>query len=356
MPDDDLHKLAEDIKANDLQEPIVVYQGMILDGQNRFKACQISGRSAIFEEYTGADPLGFVISKNLTRRHLTESQRAMLGSRITNQGVSKGPRVTQGKASAIFNVSDRSIRNANTVYNSNDDQLVKRVESGEITVTVAAKIAKLDDDRRKVVLSDARPDRAIKKVARAVKERELADQIKDLPSVQFGLILADPPWRFDVYSENGMDRSAENHYPTLNTETICQLDVPSISAPDCILFLWATAPMLPDALKVMQSWGFEYKTNFIWAKDRIGTGYWARNRHELLLVGTKGNVPAPSMGEQWPSLIDAPVMAHSEKPEVFFELIEEYFPTLPKIELNRRGLPRPSWAAWGLEFEEDAHV
>jgi N6-adenosine-specific RNA methylase IME4 len=87
----------------------------------------------------------------------------------------------------------------------------------------------------------------------------------------------------------------------------------------------------------MGAWGFDYKSQFIWVKDRSGTGYWNRNKHELLLVGVRGdNIPAPAMGDQAESVIEAPVAQHSAKPECFLELIEAYFPTLPKIELNRR--------------------
>jgi N6-adenosine-specific RNA methylase IME4 len=125
--------------------------------------------------------------------------------------------------------------------------------------------------------------------------------------------------------------------------------VASIAADDCALFCWATVPMLPHALVVVAAWGFDYRTHWIWEKDRIGTGYWNRNKHELLLLGIKGDIPAPAPGSQWPSLIEAAVGAHSAKPDDFLEMIDAYFPTLPKIELNRRGPPRQGWTAWGNE-------
>jgi N6-adenosine-specific RNA methylase IME4 len=109
--------------------------------------------------------------------------------------------------------------------------------------------------------------------------------------------------------------------------------------------------MLPEALAVMAAWGFTYKSSFAWGKDRAGTGYWNRNKHELLLVGTCGKVPAPADGDQWESLIMAPRGAHSAKPEKFHELIEAYYPNLPKIELNRRGPVRAGWDAWGNEAD-----
>jgi hypothetical protein len=95
----------------------------------------------------------------------------------------------------------------------------------------------------------------------------------------------------------------------------------------------------------------DYKSNHAWGKDKAGTGYWNREKHELLLIGTRGDIPCPAPGQQWDSLIMAPRGKHSEKPEVFLQMIEEYFPNLPKIELNRRGSPRPGWGAWGNETE-----
>ena len=112
--------------------------------------------------------------------------------------------------------------------------------------------------------------------------------------------------------------------------------------------------MLPQALTVMKGWGFDYKTHCVWNKDRVGTGYWFRNKHELVLIGTKGSPPAPAPGTQFPSVLDAPVGAHSAKPDIILQMIEAYFPNLPKIELNRRGPPRPGWDAWGNEAEAPA--
>jgi N6-adenosine-specific RNA methylase IME4 len=164
------------------------------------------------------------------------------------------------------------------------------------------------------------------------------------------VIVADPEWRWEPWSrETGMDRSADNHYPTSCLEVIKARDVPSISADDCVRFLWATGPMNPHALVVMGAWGFDYKSQYVWGKDKFGAGYWNREKHELLLIGTRGDIPCPAQGLQWESLVMAPRGEHSVKPECFLEMIEEYFPTLPKIELNRRGPPRPNWASWGFE-------
>jgi N6-adenosine-specific RNA methylase IME4 len=192
----------------------------------------------------------------------------------------------------------------------------------------------------------------IKQIRRAEKEAELGARQAALPAdKRYGVIYADPPWRFEPYTYHcesglGLDRAADNHYPTMETLSIAQMSVPA--APDCVLFLWATVPMLPQALEVMTLWGFEYRSACVWAKDRIGTGYWFRNNAELLLVGVRGQVPAPAPGEQYASLIEAKVGEHSAKPAAFAEMIEEMFPTLPRLELFARA-PRLGWDVWGNE-------
>jgi N6-adenosine-specific RNA methylase IME4 len=196
----------------------------------------------------------------------------------------------------------------------------------------------------------------LKRRQRERREKELAEKTKAaaerLGNKLYSAIYADPPWRFKPWSrETGMDRAAENHYPTMSIEDICALKIPA--ADDCVLFLWATVPMLAQALAVMQAWGFTYKSAMVWIKDREGTGYWFRNRFEILLLGTRGSVPAPLPGEQPPQVIHSPVGRHSEKPLAFVEAIERLFPNVPKIELFARQR-RPGWAVWGNEVPDIA--
>lgn len=187
-----------------------------------------------------------------------------------------------------------------------------------------------------------------KKAIRSEREAALAGKQLALPSKKYGVVYADPEWRFDTWSEAGKNASAENHYPTSTLDVIRSRNVEGIAADDAALFLWGTVPMLPQALDVMAAWGFTYRSSFVWVKPKAGTGYWNRNRHELLLVGTRGNIPAPALGDQWESVIEAPTGRHSEKPVQVYDLIEDYYPTLPKIELNARQ-GREGWDRWGNE-------
>jgi N6-adenosine-specific RNA methylase IME4 len=358
-----LAALAEDVRAHGLREPIVLIDGAILDGRNRHRACEIAGVEPRFREFAGGDPLAFVLSLNLERRHLNESQRAMIAARLETMkrgrpGKDATSRVLRADAAERLHVGERTVADAAKVLASAAPEIVDAVDEGRIAVSVAATAVSLPPERQRelaayAVAGDPRAAQTmLKKEARAEREKALAVAQSALPVQKFGVILADPEWRFEVYSrETGLDRAADNHYPTSAVEVIAARDVPSIAAEDCVLFLWATAPMLPQALAVMEAWGFAYKAQATWGKDRVGTGYWFRNKHELLLVGVRGRVPAPAMGTQWASLIEAPTGEHSAKPEIFLDLIERYFPNLPKIELNRRGPPRPGWSAWGYEAE-----
>lgn len=192
-----------------------------------------------------------------------------------------------------------------------------------------------------------------KQIARDQKEQELAERTKAAaltladPETLYNVIYIDPPWRWEPYSrETGLDRAADNHYPTEKLDGLKTLAVPA--ADDCVMFMWATAPMLPEALELMSHFGFNYKSCCVWVKDRIGTGYWFRNAHELLLVGTRGHIPAPAPGQQWESVIEADAGEHSKKPDIIAEMIEELFPNCPKLEMFSRS-SRNGWDHWGNE-------
>jgi len=124
----------------------------------------------------------------------------------------------------------------------------------------------------------------------------------DLPGGPYTILYADPPWRYEHVATSS--RAVENQYPTMTLDEICALPVAGMAEPESALFLWATSPKLTEALAVMKAWGFTYRTNFVWVKDRIGMGYWARAQHELLLVGRRGEFAPPPEHARQPSLIE----------------------------------------------------
>ena len=144
-------------------------------------------------------------------------------------------------------------------------------------------------------LKEARRARKLASIAAQNAAREAAAQ-EPIPPCQ--VIYADPPWRYDA--SQSPSRRIDNHYPTMALEEIKALaeqgEVPA--ADDAVLFLWATPPLLPEALEVMAAWGFTYRTCMVWVKDRIGMGYYARQRHELLLIGKRGSLPVPEPSDR----------------------------------------------------------
>ena len=192
----------------------------------------------------------------------------------------------------------------------------------------------------------------VKATRRDAREIALADKIEHASATLntgklFGVIMADPPWRFEPYArDTGLDRAADNHYPTMTLDELCELQPPM--ADDCALFLWATVPMLLDALDLMAAWRFGYRSHWVWIKPHPGTGYWNRNCHEILLLGVRGNVPAPAPGHQYDSVFTGETAGHSVKPAAAAEMIEEMFPHAALLEMFARG-PRLGWTAWGAE-------
>lgn len=362
-----------DIRANGLREEVVVWQGKVLDGRNRYRACvaaEVEPRLAYFRPELFGDPLAYVISKNLKRRHLNESQRAMVAAAIETIRAPGRPEendanlhnIPRADAARRVNVSVRSVASAAAVRENGVPALVHAVEQGKLAVSEAAKAAKLAPAEQERVAALAAEGRAnivrtvIKQEERREREAALGERqaLGNLVLPQkrrYGVILADPEWKFATYSEEtGLDRAPL--YPTSATEIIAARPVADIAASDCTLFLWAIAPMLPQALTVMEAWGFAYKSQAVWLKDGIITGYWFRGQHELLLVGTRGRVPAPAMGTQFSSVLRGPSGQHSDKPDCQYDVIERYFPSLPKIELNARRA-RPGWDAWGLDAPQE---
>lgn len=179
-----------------------------------------------------------------------------------------------------------------------------------------------------------------------IKERQKEREPPPLPEGVYDIILADPPWRYVFHPSPG--RRAEMHYDTMTTEAICELEIVDAFAPDAMLFLWATNPLIEDALQVVDAWGFEYRTNFAWVKDKWGTGFYVRGQHELLLISRRGEIQPPVAEDRPSSVIQAPRRGHSEKPVEIYELIEQMYPGRRYLELFARQR-RPGWTAWGLE-------
>lgn len=163
--------------------------------------------------------------------------------------------------------------------------------------------------------------------------------------VRFPVLYADPPWQYEHSRSDS--RVIENQYPTMTLDAICALPVTDIATPDAVLFLWTTSPKLAESMKVIEAWGFVYRTCMVWDKDRIGMGYYFRQQHELLLVAVRGDLPVPLPENRPPSVLRVKRNEmHSEKPIEVYGMIEGMYPDFARVELFARNR-RDGWAQWG---------
>lgn len=160
---------------------------------------------------------------------------------------------------------------------------------------------------------------------------------------KYRVIYADPPWSYNDKQNTDKLGGAEKHYPTMSIQELCDLPIPAED--NAVLFLWVTSPLLEDCFKVINAWGFTYKSSFVWDKIKHNMGHYNSVRHELLLVCTKGSC-TPDVQKLFDSVVSVERTDHSRKPQVFREMIDTLYPVGDRIELFAREAPE-GWDVWG---------
>lgn len=216
-------------------------------------------------------------------------------------------------------------------------------------------VAVLDLDERTDILEWAIETDASVSELRSEKRRRKRAALLEPPPIpgKYRVFYADPPWQ---YSDSGVITSSDNygraerHYPTESIEGLCDLGarIGAAAEDEAVLFLWVTSPILPECFAVIEAWGFEYKSSFVW--DKIGHNYGHYNsvRHEMLLVCTKGSY-LPENTKLYDSVISIEKSRkHSEKPKEFRAMIDDLYPSGNRIELFARNAAS-GWEVWGNE-------
>lgn len=345
---EELENLKKDISEHGLLNSIVLYENKILDGRNRFKACKELNIKPNFEEYKGSKPLDFVISLNLKRRHLTQSQAGVIALDIlpmleeeakkrqaTSTGgnkpqlLAKMPKAEEfhapKEAGKLFNVGERYVREAKKLK-ARSPELLEEVRSGRKNFS------------------------QIKKEERQEKVEKQIEELKTQPPVQpegkFDVIVIDPPWKvdFNYGSDHYMGRVA-NPYPEMTIDEIKKIELPAKD--NSILWLWTTHSQIWDAKEIMKHWGFEFKCILVWNKESMGVGKWLRKQCEFCLLGTKGKPVWTATDVR--DILTEKRTVHSKKPKAFYEMVDKicYGRKLDYFARNKR----EGWSVFGDEVK-----
>jgi N6-adenosine-specific RNA methylase IME4 len=331
MTGQDYYDLRNDIKENGLLEPIILHDGKILDGRNRYTACLDLGIEPAFEEFkNGQSPISYVISKNLHRRHLNETQRGMIAGKIetmehggNRQDANLHLEITRKEAATMLNVSPRTIATVKAIERE-APELLPRLESGEMTAHEATKLIK--KEKRQKEIEDINTGKAI------------------LPEGKFEVIVVDPPWPYGTkYDPDG--RRAANPYPEMDIEEIKNIELPI--SDNCVLWLWTTHKFMRYSFEILDTWGFRDVAILTWVKDRMGLGTWLRSQSEFCIMAIRGE-PIVNLTNQT-TVINGAMREHSRKPDEFYAMVSELCPGRKLDYFSRE--TRETWETFGNETE-----
>lgn len=354
-------QLEANLLADGCRDALVVWAGenILLDGHNRLDICQAHGiEFDVYElEMADRDEAMLWISENqLGRRNMKPGQLVAVASNAEEyrSRIAKRLRAVKGGLTGGIGRPKNSLLDASANKLSDEPKTGTRVAVAKeygVSERELKEMRTIKKKSKKLATEILEGKKTIAQAKREIKTEErkkIIEQKSNEPKQEIGipeLILADPPWRYDfAETEN---RKIENQYETAGIDEIVR-HFPQ-TADDCVLFLWATAPKLVEAIRLIELLGFKYKTNAVWDKQKIGMGYWFRGQHELLLVATKGNVHPPMEDQRCSSVFSEPRKQHSEKPECVYKWIESTFPHLRKLEMYAR-TSRPGWIQHGNEI------
>ncbi len=353
--------LRESIQRFGVLVPVVRDQhGRTLDGHHRSRLgdeMKVQYRVDVVNVESDEQAREIAATLNTDRRQLDATQRRDVVAALREQGhslraiagavgVSHEQVRTDVSTVNDLTVPDRVVgldgKSRPTVVTAKNQREADRAQAALVAVP-------LDSDEHTVSAAD------VVRTASTARKRARTDALATTNPVTaatgvFSVLCADPPWRYEANATPDK-RSIENHYPTMTADELAALAIPA--ADDAVLFMWATSPKLAEALSLMGAWDFDYRTCMVWVKDKIGMGYYARQQHELLLIGKRGNIAPPEPADRPSSVIAAPRGQHSAKPAEAYALIERMYPTFARVELFARGA-REGWTVWGNEAQAAA--
>ena len=344
--------LERSIIAEGCRDPLVTWNGYIIDGHHRYSICQkynieftVVNKPELESEL---DVKLWMINNQFSRRNLSIAVRLDLAFQFKEfeQEKAKNRQLRTLKNNSKNNTLDRS----DLTYREETGKSLEAVaKMAETSYGTAFKYEKLIEKapkeiKQEVIEGKVSIDRAYRNLQKA--ERLEANKVTEWPEGKYRVIYADPPWSYGD-ERSGMG-GAIDHYNTMSLEDIKDLSVKELAEDNAVLFMWATAPLLEEAFEVVNAWGFKYKTNIIWNNVKPNLGNYTSVRHEHLIIATKGSC-TPDNTERFNSVQTIERTGrHSEKPEEFRNIIETLYTYGNKIELFSRKKVE-GWEVYGNE-------
>jgi N6-adenosine-specific RNA methylase IME4/ParB-like chromosome segregation protein Spo0J len=336
----------ESINEHGIREAIVIKEdGTIVSGHKRWQAAirlgitevpvriekydsDIQERLAFidynkYREKTFTQKMGeaeFIEETERMKAKKRQGTRTDLTSAKHFAEVEKPERAVDKIAQQIGIGSGRNYEKAKKIWENAPDEVLQKIDRHELSI-----------------------NRAYKDIKRG-EIRKQAQEVEP-PTGKYRILYVDPPWKYGNLHEAG---NAEYHYPAMSIEELCELPVKELAEDDAVLFLWVTSPFLEDCFAVIKSWGFKYKTSFVWDKVKQNLGYYNSVRHEFLLICTRGSC-LPDINKRYDSVVTIERSnKHSEKPEEFRQIIDSLYTYGNRIELFSRKKV-DNWTVWGNE-------
>jgi N6-adenosine-specific RNA methylase IME4 len=341
---------------------------VIIDGHNRYEIANKHnlGYSTSFKYFDSRDEvIDWMICNQLGRRNLTEEYKSYLRGKRQENEKKKLKRAesdivslskTSEKLAEEYGVSARTIERdqqyakaIDTIAENTSPEIKQKILNREIEITKkqTQQVAKQEPEKQKAIIDKLVTGEAksVVDAQRLIKKDEVHDteELKESDK-KYRIIYADPPWRYND-KRDGNTTGAEDHYPTMSLQEICDMPVKELAEDNAVLFLWTTSPLLEDTFKVISSWGFKYKTSFVWDKVKHNMGHYNSVRHEFLLVCTRGSC-TPDNVKLFDSVQSIERTEHSVKPEEFRDIIDTLYTRGNKIELFSRKQVE-GWDVWG---------
>lgn len=350
MSADEYSALKLDIAANGLIEPIWLHEEKIIDGRNRYNACRDVGIKPTFRQYIGepgAPLVAFVVSLNLKRRHLDAGQKAFIALEIE-------PML------AAF-ARERQRGGQGGVLLTEKIQEASRGEAASQAAAIVGTNAHYVADAKR--LTAAAPELAAQvkagtmKMPAAIQEMKRAQVVTRLESVEektakelsgtYDVIVIDPPWPIEKIEREERQNQVAFEYPTMSIEDIAALEIPA--AEDCHIWLWTTQKYLPHAIELISTWSLKYVCTFVWHKPGGFQPFGLPQYNAEFAIYARKGAPSFVDLKDFKLCFDAPRGAHSEKPELFYEMVRRVTAGRRLDMFNRRAIV--GFDGWGKESE-----